>query len=101
MKKTAISKLIKDMILIAVLGGLAALLFFGDDSLSQGMKIFFWLAFTGLPFGWRWASKIISAVSLKGIAIKAGISALLGSIAIFVVVIGDVIHCFTAPSEVA
>ena len=90
MKKTAASTLIKDLIIIAVLGGFAAFVIASDASM-QAMGVLLWLAITGLPFGWRWASKIITAVSLKGIGIKMLISAFVGCIAIFVVVIKDVI----------
>lgn len=96
MKKKAIFRLVKDLVLVALLGGLGALAFFSDASMSRGVQIFLTLAFAGLPFGWRWASKIITATSLKGILIKGIISGLLGSVAIFFVMIGDVIRCFTA-----
>lgn len=101
MKKKAILTLVKDILLIAILGGFMALLCSVETSLSYGGLVFVWLAITGLPFGWRWASKIITAVSLKGIAIKALIAALLGCVAIFAVPIADVIRCLTASSQTA
>ena len=96
MKKRAIFKLVKDLILTALLGGFAALMFFGDASMSQGLQTFLTLAVAGLPCGWRLASNIITATSLKGILIKAVIAGVIGSVAIFFVLIGDVIRCFTA-----
>lgn len=96
MKKSAVGRLIKDLLIIAILGGIIALGMSTSDGLSEGQKVFFWLAFTGLPFGWRWASKIITAVSLYGIGLKAVISVFLGFVAIFVVVIADVIRCLAA-----
>ena len=62
-----------------------------DTSTPASVDILLTLAVAGLPFGWRWASKIITATSLKGIGIKLLISVLLGFIAIFVVVIKDII----------
>lgn len=58
-----------------------------------GEGVFFWSAVTGLPFGWRWVSKLITATSLKGIGIKMIISALVGCLAIYVVFAKDLI-CF-------
>ncbi len=86
--------LIKDIIIIVLLGGLAFLMLSQDEAFGTGLITFLSLAVAGIPFGWRWASKIISAVSFKGVLIKLGFSALLGCIAIFVVVIGDIIRCF-------
>lgn len=96
MKKRAIMKLVKDLIITGLLGGLAALAFFSDASMAQSLQIFLTLAVAGLPCGWRLASHIITATSLKGILIKAVISGIIGSVAIFFVLIGDVIRCFTA-----
>jgi hypothetical protein len=96
MKRNAIVKLVKDLIIVAILGGIGALMAFSDTSIAFGLQVFLTLAIGGLPFGWRWASKIITATSLKGIAIKALISALLGSVAIFFVLASDIIRCFVA-----
>lgn len=96
MKKHAIMKLVKDLVLTALLGGLGALMFFTDDSMARSLQTFLTLAVAGLPCGWHLASKIITATSLKGILIKAVISGVIGSVAIFFVLIGDVIRCFTA-----
>lgn len=51
------------------------------------------IAFAGIPFGWRWASKITTAITLKGIGIKFLISVFLGCIALFLVVGTDVLKC--------
>ena len=91
--KQSMKKLIKDIILIAVLGGFAALMLATDSTMGDGGRTFFTLAIMGLPFGWRWASKIITAVSLKGIGLKILISACLGCVAIFVVVGIDALKC--------
>ena len=45
-----------------------------------------------IPFGWRWASSIISAVTLQGIGIKLLIALLLGMVAIFVVIGWDALR---------
>lgn len=97
MKKTAIFTLIKDILLAAAFAGIIyfiSLEFLGPIA-APGMAFLC----AGVPFGWRWASKIITAVSLAGIGIKFVFSLLLGWLAIFVVIIGDIIRCFTAPSQ--
>lgn len=99
MKQEAIGALIKDLVIILILGGIMAYVLMGDASMGAGAKIFTWLFITGIPFGWRWASKIFTAITLKGIAIKVVFSAFLGCIAIFVVLIGDVTRFLVARSE--
>lgn len=91
MKRNAVVTLIKDLILIAILGGIAYAMCRVDGTLSPGMEMFFCVAVAGIPFGWRWASKIITAVSFKGIGMKLLIAACLGCVAVFVVVVVDLI----------
>ena len=95
MKKEAMKTLIKDLIIILILGGLAAIVIVPDVSMGAGTKWFFWSAITGIPFGWKWASKLITAITLKGVGLKILFSALLGCIALYVVTIRDVIHFFS------
>lgn len=90
MNKT-IFKLVKDLIIAGILAGIGALMCSGDGTISSGATLFICLSLAGLPFGWRWASKIITAVSLKGIGLKLLFSVFLGWLAIFVVLGGDII----------
>lgn len=53
-----------------------------------------------LPFGWRWASRIITAVSLYGVGIKAVLSVVLGIFAAPICLLVDLVHIFTAGKEV-
>ena len=103
MKRNAVGTLIKDIVLALVTWGICAFLlkelFVGGGSLTEEGAKTMAMLFAGIPFGWRWASKIITAVSMKGVAIKLGISIFLGWIAFFVVLIGDVIRCFTEKSQ--
>ena len=90
MKRNAVATLIKDIIFAAIAWGIFHLLLgelWGAD--LQPLALFF----AGLPFGWRWSSKIITAVSLKGIGLKFSLSVLIGFFAIFIVLICDVIAC--------
>nr|MBQ8244021.1 hypothetical protein [Oscillospiraceae bacterium] len=102
MKRQAILTLIKDIIVALVTyflvtwlaSGLEINLFLGYTDINA---VVIGLAIAGIPFGYRWASKMFTAVSIKGFFIKLLIGLLLGWLAIFVVIIGDIIHCFTAP----
>lgn len=97
MKKNAIMSLIKDLVLAAIFVALGSALGsevfrFGSASMGLGVMC------AGIPFGWRWASKVIQAVSLQGIGIKLCISLVLGWFALIAILLRDVIRCFTAPS---
>ena len=95
MKNPALRPLIKDILIIAILGGFVAIVLGTLASVSTGwtgLETFFLLAITGIPFGWRWANKMFIAVSIKGFFMKVLWAALLGCVAIFVVVIGDLIR---------
>ena len=100
MRKTTISKavatLIKDAALIAITFGLVGSVLGISASGSMINIITTAMFFGGIPFGWRWASKIITAVSLQGILLKLAISFFLGWIAVWVVVGGDVISLIAA-----
>ena len=98
MKKAAISKLVKDVIL-AVAAILLAVVVYksGDSSILIAIALFI----PGIPFGWRWASKFITALTFHGIGIKLGISMVLGWVAMPVVLISDLIRCIAAPKEQA
>ncbi|MBO5024203.1 MAG: hypothetical protein J6D11_07860 [Clostridia bacterium] len=96
MKKEAKKQLIKDIVtaVIAwlVFGAVCCLLM--EEFSFAGMIL--GLFFAGLPFGWRWMSKVLTATSILMVIIKGFISLFLGWIAIFVVIIGDIIVFVTA-----
>ena len=75
--------LIKDLIILAIAGAIGLAL--------HGASVPFGIFVTGLPFGWKWASSIITAVSLKGIFLKGLFALFLGMIAVPVVLVKDVI----------
>ena len=101
MKRQAIGTLIKDVIIAVVAYAFIAFLlnatkidiFYGSPMNQMFAGIFI----AGIPFGWRWASKIFTAISLGGILIKLVFSIVLGWLAIFVIIIGDIIRVFAAP----
>lgn len=96
MKREAISRMVKDVILAAVAILLAVWLY---NSFEGGILAATALFVPGIPFGWRWASKLITAVSLHGIGAKLGISMILGWFALPIVLISDVVRCIAAPKE--
>ena len=101
MKKSAIFTLVKHILMAVAFAAFGYFAFNSsgvDAATSLGLGIGL---FAGIPFGWSWASKIITAVSLQGVGIKLLFSVALGWLAIFVVLIGDIIRCFTAPREAA
>lgn len=93
MKKNAFATLVKDVILALAAWGIAAMLLSSGFGMEGAAVTSGAMAFAGVPFGWRWASNIVSAVSLKGVGIKLLISLFLGCFAIFLVIGTDVIRC--------
>ena len=101
MKRNATNTLIKDIITAILTWFIFAVItnnIYGGDlfSLNNMEANVLATVFAGIPFGWRWASKLITAVSIKGIGIKLGIAFFLGWFAIYVVLIGDIIRCITS-----
>lgn len=88
-ERNIMARIIKTIILagvFALFGRMVA------ESIGDTQTPYVWMIyFACLPFGWRWASKVITATSLWGIVIKAVWSVALGMIALPVVVIGDII----------
>ena len=73
------SQVIKDFVLFAVFGLVGAMC-----APTGGFALLFVMCFIVLgfiPFGWRWASNIITAVSLYGIVLKLMICLVLGLVA--------------------
>lgn len=96
--KNSVTTLIKDVILALVAWGICYGLLYAlaghnignDGAMGLGMLC------AGIPFGWRWASKIITATSIPGIGIKLVISLFLGFIAIILTLGSDVIRLVSA-----
>ena len=90
MKEEAKSRLIKDLILAVVAWIVfGALMGLALHDVPAGIACGF--IFAGVPFGWRWMSKLITAVGFFTLVIKAILALILGWLAIFVVIIGDII----------
>lgn len=85
------SKLIKDIVLFLSVGALFAVLTTLDSGIDLTGLIVLVFLFGCVPFGWRWASHIITAIGLWGIVIKFIISLFLGFIAAPVEIIKDII----------
>lgn len=98
MKNNAISRLVKDLILAAIAIVIAVVIFKTFElSILSAVALFV----PGLPFGWRWASKLITAVTMQGLSTKIGIAMVLGWFAMPVVLISDVVRCIAATKKEA
>lgn len=98
-KSEARSRLIKDIIL-AVVAWLICGLVFAFATPLGGYGFLVAIACAGIPFGWRWLSKIITAISFTGIVIKFIGSIVLGWLAIFIILIMDIVNLVTAEDDV-
>ena len=96
MKKNALARLIKDAILATIAILLAVYMF---KAFEGGILMAVALFVPGIPFGWRWASKFITALTFHGIGIKLGIAMVLGWVALPVVLISDLVRFIAAPKE--
>lgn len=96
-KSEARKKLIKDLITLVigiVVGGIIGINAIpGDKAVAF---IMFGLFLGGIPLGWKFASHIITAVSLIGIIGKLFISLVLGWIAAPITVIKDIVSLVVA-----
>ncbi|MBR2715126.1 MAG: hypothetical protein IKB73_02835 [Ruminococcus sp.] len=95
MKREARGRLIKDVILAVVAWLIFGLLLSSIGELG-GVGFIVSIFLAGVPFGWRWMSKIFVALSFTTIMIKLILSMVLGWLAIFVVLIKDVIDYLSA-----
>ncbi len=98
-KSEAKLMLIKDITLAVIAWIVGSVLF----AMTSGMGIFCiipGLFVAGVPFGWRWLSNIFVAVSLQGIVAKLLGAIFLGWIAIFVVLIRDIIDYKNADDDI-
>lgn len=89
-------QLIKDVIIAAVAWLISALIFSAllGQSFLYVLPIGFLLA--GIPFGWKFLSKIFVALSFQAILTKALLSILIGWVALPIVLIKDIISLKTA-----
>ncbi len=91
MKEEAKMILIKDIVIAVVawiVGGTIICLTsggFGSGGLIAG------IVFAGVPFGWRWLSNAFTATSMIVFSLKFIFSIFIGWIAIFIIIIKDVI----------
>lgn len=99
MKTKATATLIKDIILAATFYAIGYLIISETDFGNTANNVFAPMFIAGIPFGWRWASKLITAVSIKGIGIKLSIAFFLGWFAIYVILITDIIHCIAEKAK--
>lgn len=99
-KDEAKSILIKDvltMLIGFIVGGIIGMLILSSDISSYRfgeivlLFFVFGLIFGGLPLGWKWASKVITAVGLISVLFKGILSIVLGWIAAPITVIKDII----------
>lgn len=93
MKNNAVSTLVKDVLIAAIAWGIGVMFFTSGFAMDANTAYGAACLAACIPFGWRWASKIITAYTLKGIGIKLLISVFLGMFAIFVVLGMDVVRC--------
>lgn len=100
MRNHAIHQFVKDLLLLAAAAAAGYFItrygFYSETYAGVGAYMA-----SCLPFGWRWASSIITAVSLYGVGIKAVLSVVLGIFAAPICLLVDLVHIFTAGKEVA
>ena len=95
-KKQATNRLVKDIITaIAAIAVIAVItIAFMEMDVLGGIVIGFFLS--GIPFGWRWLSKVITAIGLLAIIAKFFGAILLGWVALPIVIVKDIIQLAAA-----
>lgn len=90
------NQLIKDIVIACAAWLISALLFTAimEGNFIGSLFIGFFLA--GIPFGWKFLSKIYVALSFQAIAIKAILAILVGWVALPIVLVKDIIVFKTA-----
>lgn len=91
MKTEAKKTLIKDIIFVVVTWIIGTVFFANQLDASLAVSAIPGLFISGIPFGWRWLSKIFISLSLPMVFIKAILSLVLGFIALPVTIIKDII----------
>lgn len=100
MKKEAIKRLIKDVLIVLLTYLISYLLLNAGDGSNVAASAILPYFIAALPMGWRWSSKIVHAVSMQGVVQKALFSVFLGFIAVPVIIIGDIIRVIVTKDEV-
>ena len=95
MKREAKGRLIKDII-IAVVSWLVFGIVFAYGCGIGGFGFLVSLVMAGVPFGWKWMSKVFVALSFNTIVVKFFLSMFIGWFAIFVVIIKDIVDLSNA-----
>ena len=98
MKSEAKKMLIKDLTTAGIAWAISAVVF-GVTGLGIFGGIILGMFMAGLPFGWRWLSKFVSACNFQGLLIKVMLSMVLGWLAIFIILIKDIIVYKTAEDD--
>ncbi|MBQ6931160.1 MAG: hypothetical protein IJN38_03440 [Clostridia bacterium] len=95
-KKQATNQLVKDIIVAVAATAIIAFLAstFMESDLSVG--IIAGIFFSGIPFGWRWLSKIFTALGFLAIVAKLFGAILLGWVALPIVIVKDIIQLAVA-----
>lgn len=95
-KKQATNRLVKDIITaIAAIAVIAVItIAFMEMDFLGGIVIGIFLS--GIPFGWRWLSKVITAIGLLAIIAKFFGAILLGWVALPIVIVKDIIQLAAA-----
>lgn len=99
MRNHAIHQFVKDLLLLAAAAAAGYIITRSGFASETYAGVGAYMA-ACLPFGWRWASRIITAVSLYGVGIKAVLSVVLGIFAAPICLLVDLVHVFTAGKEV-
>lgn len=94
-KKESKKILIKDIIiiLVAFVCSTAVVVGMGED---MYMAVLAGVFFSGIPFGWRWLSKVFISLGWFMVLVKLTLSIILGWIALPVVLIKDIVVCVKA-----
>ena len=96
MKEEKRKQLIKDIVIALIAWVIAAIVFIGVNEESVVLGIIMGFMCAGIPFGWRWLSNIITAVSFYMVVMKALLAIFLGWIALPVVIIKDIVELVRA-----
>lgn len=99
MKKNAFIALAKDATIALATWGIFALLIGSLFEIDAAGAKMFAIYFAGLPFGWRIASNLITAVSLKGLGIKFLIATFIGCFAVVGILGWDLLRCIGPASR--
>ena len=102
MTKNPTTTLIKDVIFALIAWGLSAMVLRSFRPDMAGYELALMSSYcAGIPFGWRWASKIFVAIGFISVLVKAVLSLFLGIPAIVIALVGDVCGIFFAQKAAA